>query len=508
MLSRVLGLLREIVFAALFTRVATDAFVVAFTIPNLLRRLLAEGILSNAFVPVFAETRDAEDPVRRRVYGSVFTLFVLVLAGVAALGVVLSPVLVKMFAPGFDKERMDLAVVLTRVVFPYIFLVGLASFWIGILHTHRRFGAPALGPVLLNVGIITGALTLRGFFSKDYQIMAMAVGVLIGGILQLILQIVALWRDHIRFRPVWNPQHPAIARIMTLMGPTLLGLGIYQLNVMISRALASLLPKGSVTYLSYSDRLMELPLGVIAVAFATVNLPTLSAKAQEKDWDSFHETLAFGLKGVLFACIPTAIGMFLLREPIITLLFQRGHFTPADAAICAHVFAPAAWGLVLVAVLRNLTPAFYAVQDTKTPVRIAFISLLLNLGLAWFLAFFLKLNAFGLTLANTLSAVGSVLISVLWLQGKIGALHIEEMKPTVLRVVLASGVMGAVVYGLHWWMPILQWKTFFARALHLGVLIGIAGIVFAGLTWAMGVSETRKLLGNILRLSRRFIPRS
>ncbi len=498
MLSRVVGLGRDMIFAALFDRRATDAFFLAFTLPNLLRRLLAEGILSTAFVPVFSSYQEKLEEERRRAYAAVFSVFVLVLAFVTILGVWAAPWLVKLFAPGFVGEKLQLTIYLTRIVFPFLFLAGASAFWFGLLHTHGHFAAPALGPVMLNLGMIGCALGLRWAFPASEKVAAMAVGVLVGGTLQLMLQVVALRRLGVRFGWRWEPKHPAIQEILLLMGPTLIGLGIYQLNLLISRAFASFLPTGAMTYLYYSDRLTELPLGVIAVAFATVNLPALAARAEKSDWDGFREVFGFGIRGVIFVCLPAAIGLLVLREPIVSLLFERGRFTAYDAVQCAHVFAPAACGLLFVAMLRNITPGFYALKDTRTPVKIAFVSFVLNAALSWVFAFGLRLGAFGLTLANASTALISVALSLWALRQRLGVLPMGGFWKLTGQVLLASAGMTALLFAGLWWGP---WKTggVWWRLVWMTGLIGVGGVLFFGVAALLRIPELDRATEKIRR---------
>ena len=394
-------------------------------------------------------------------------------------------------------------------MFPFILLVGLASFWTGILHTYRHFTAPAFGPLLLNIGIISCALTMRNLFPANFAITAMAIGVLVGGVLQLILQVMALARLGVKVRFLIDFKHPALKEILWLMGPTLLGLGVYQLNMLVSSMIASLLAKGSITYIYCSNRLMELPLGVIAVAFATVNLPTLSAKADSKDWEGFHETLLFGVRGVLFACIPAAFGLYMVREPIIGVLFQRGLFTYVDTLKCAAIFAPAAFGLIFVGALRNLTPAFYAMKDTKTPVKIAFVGFIFNAlcSVAFAFAFQVKsvpfalgwgLGATGLTLANTCSALLSVGLSLWLLHRKIGPFEISGVWKSAGRVLLASLAMSVVLWFL---VPLGPWTkgSFVLRATWLAGLIAIGGSVFVVIAYLLRVPELHQAVQKIRR---------
>lgn len=502
LLSRVVGFLRDAIVASFFPKAATDLFFMAFTIPNLLRRLLAEGILSTAFIPVFAGYQTKEEEERRRAYSAALAVFLPLLAIVTLFGILLSPWIVPLFAPGFSGESLATTIFLTRLMFPFLFLVGASSFWFALLQTHRSFAAPALGPVFLNLGMIAAVIFLRPFFPRSTQIVALAIGVLIGGSLQLLLQIVALWRLKIRLGWSFEPQHPAIRSIALLMGPTLLGLGIYQINLMISRAFASYLPEGSLSYLYYSDRLMELPLGVIAVAIATVNLPTLAAKAEGQDWAAFHETLTFGFRSVLFLCIPAGAALFVLREPIIGVLFQRGRFTFDDTLRCGLIFAPAALSLSFVALLRNLTPAFYALKDTQTPVRIAFLSLLINAFASWLFAFPLGYQAMGLSIANGLSTLASVAFSILWLQGKIGRFRWSELGFFTAKVLVASGVMASL---LSWLTDLGPWRTgsLALRVLWLSFLVGLGSVAFFSLAYLLKIPEIRDVSTRVLSKLRR-----
>ncbi len=502
MLSRILGLVRDMVFGALFSRFATDAFSIAFLIPNLLRRLLAEGIISTAFIPVFTGYEDKSEEERQRAYGAVFVVFFITLLGITVLGILLSPWIVRLFASGFSAGKLALTVKLTQWMFPFIFLVSLTSFWVGLLHIRRHFAAPALGPVLLNVGIISCALGLRFLFPQSRIIMAMALGVLLGGVFQLALQVWAARREAITIFPHWDPKHPAIREVVYLMAPTLIGLGVYQLNLLISSSLASFLPTGSVTYIYYSNRLMELPLGVIAVAFATVTLPTLASKAESKEWDSFHKTLEQGIRGVMFLCIPAAFGLFVLREPIIMLLFQRGRFVQADTIATAQVFMPAAFGLIFAGMLRNLTPAFYAVKDTRTPVRIAIISLVLNASLSLLFGFILDMKATGLTLANTCSTIGSMLLSVYYLRHKLPYSFELSLGKLSIPLLIGAGAMTAALWPAS---TMFNWQTM-SLLPRIGVLTGLialGGSLFLGLSWVLGVQEVTRLTSKVTRRFRK-----
>ncbi len=441
LVSRLSGLVRDMVFAGLFgAGFAADAFNIAFTIPNIFRRFLAEGAMSIAFVPVFTEYRTTHSfEENRRLYDVTLTTFTTILIFVTTAGIVFSPYILKLFAPGFGATKFALAVYLNRLLFPYLFFVGLTALFTGILNTHRHFAAPAAAPILLNAAIIGCALTLSGMVSPP--ITAMAIGVLAGGLLGLLLQVPFLLRRGIRPRPRIEFGHPAVAKMMRLMGPALFGVAVYQVNILVSRALASLLPEGSVTYIYYSDRFLELPLGVFAVAVATVALPSLSEHASAERLDRLKETLGFALRLTLLVCIPAMVWMAICRRPIIATLLERGRFGMSDTLATAHVFLFASLGIWAIAGIRNLVPAFYSLKDTRTPVAIAFAAFLLNAGLGVLLMW--PMGPAGLTLANSISATMDCLLLVYFLRRKIGPLGLRAVWGSAWRVALAS--LGAGV---------------------------------------------------------------
>ena len=348
-----------------------DAFFVAFRIPNLLRRLLAEGALTAAFVPIFSEyltTRSRSEAVA--LARAVLTFFSIVLALAATAGILASPWLIRIFAPGFldDPYKFQLTVLLTRIMFPYIFLVGLLALAMWVLNSLDRFAGPALAPVLLNFGMISGIILLNQYF--DPPIIALAVGVLIGGVLQILLQIPYLVKEGGFLGLNFNFKHPALKRIALLMAPAAVGAAAYQISIFINTLLASFLPLGSVSYLYYADRIMQFPLGVFAIAIGTAVLPSMSRQASVKDWDGLKGSLSYSLRLIFFITVPAMVGMIVLSKPIIKLLFQRGEFDPAAAEATSAALIAYAVGLWALSAVQVLTRAFYSMKDTKTPVNI------------------------------------------------------------------------------------------------------------------------------------------
>lgn len=405
LLSRVFGMVRDLVVAYFFgAGMAADAFFAAFRIPNLLRRLLAEGALTVSFIPIFTEylsvkTRDEAFELAR----AVVTLASLVLAVVTVLGVLLAPYIVWLFAPGFaaEPDKFALTVLLTRIVFPYIFLVGLVALAMGLLNSLGRFAGPALSPVMLNIGMIASVYLLSG--SLNPPILSLAIGVLVGGVLQVLLQIPYLAREKGLLGLSFRFAHPAIKRILLLMGPAAVGAAAYQITILINTLIASFLPEGSISFLYYSDRIVQFPLGVFAVAIATAVLPSMSRQAAAKDMKGLGETLSFSLRLVLFITLPAMVGMIVLAEPIIQLIYQRGRFSPDSTSATAAALIGYAAGLWAISALQVVVRAFYSVQDTKTPVKISLISMLANVVLC--LVLMGPLKHVGLALASSGGAV-------------------------------------------------------------------------------------------------------
>ncbi len=403
LLSRILGFARDIIIAQGFGAGAgTDAFFVAFKVPNFLRRLFAEGAFSQAFVPVFSEYK-AQRPrellgLARSVAGTLgWTVLLASLAGTLA-----APWVAALFAPGFlrDPAKHALTAEMLRITFGYLFFISLTALAGGMLNTYGRFAVPGLTPVLLNLSLIGCALFLAPYV--DPPALALAFGVLLGGVLQLAFQLPFLHRLGLLGVPRFDLRHPGVQRILRLMLPALFGVSVAQVNLLIDTLIASFLVTGSVSWLYYADRLMEFPLGVFGIALGTVVLPSLSRQHAERDPKAFSTTLDWALRLVALIGIPAALGLALLAGPILATLFQYGAFTPHDAAMARLSLMAYALGLPAFILIKVLAPGFYARQDTRTPVRIAAAAMLANLALNLLLVFPLK-HA-GLALATSLAA--------------------------------------------------------------------------------------------------------
>jgi putative peptidoglycan lipid II flippase len=492
--SRVLGYVRDMVVARVFgAGPVTDAFFVAFRIPNLLRRLLAEGALATAIIPVFTDyltrrDRDAFVRMLRAVAGA----GLVTLCAVSALGVLLAPWIVAGIAPGWGGEAslLDLAVRLTRLIFPYLLLVGLSALAMGTLNVHHRFFTAALGPAVLNVGMILAVVLLAT--RLDPPIVSLAVGVLAGGLGQLAVQLPEVKRLGLPLLPSGEWSHPAVARIGRLLWPAVLGLAAVQITVLVNTLLASLLPAGAISYLYYADRVMEFPLGVFGIALATAALPSMARQAASGEHAGLVATLGFALRLSAFIAIPATVGLLALGDPIVRLLFQRGEFGAAEAMATSQALAGYAVGLPAFSAMRIAAQTFYALGDTRTPVRVGFLTVIVNVAFA--LLLMRPLRHAGLALASSLAAYASLLALYGLLRRRLGALGGAGLAVSLARTLAAS-------------VPLLLWclwlqpgadGTWRSAAWTLGTLGGGVAI-YAAAAALLRAPELTSLLGLLRR---------
>jgi putative peptidoglycan lipid II flippase len=478
MLSRIFGFIRDMVVAALFgAGLHTDAFFVAFRIPNLLRRLLGEGSLTVAFVPVFTEylkTRSKEAALE--LANVAFTILSVILVVVSILGIVFSPIIVTVMAPGFvhTPAQFELAVFLNRLMFPYIFFISMVALCMGVLNSLRHFAAPALSPVILNLSMIGAALLLRGFFEQP--IVALAVGVIIGGVLQLAMQWPVLIKMGAPLRFKCKFSHPGIKQMGRLLIPTLIGSGIYQINIFIGTILASLLPKGSVSYLYYADRLVELPLGVFAIAVGTATLPSFSSQVAKGELENLKQTISFSMRLILFITIPASIALIALREPIISVLFQRGAFGASSTVLTSQALLYYTIGLWAFSLIRVVDSAFFSLQDRKSPLKAAFAALLVNIICSVILMFPLKHG--GLALATSIASAANVLMLMFILKKKIGSFLLPDFYISFMKTTLASSVMLGAIAATYVFLPWNLGAPFRERLLFLAVSVSVGIAAF------------------------------
>jgi putative peptidoglycan lipid II flippase len=496
--SRVLGYVRDMVVAQAFgAGSVTDAFLVAFRIPNLLRRLLGEGALSTAVIPVFTETLTRGGPEAfGRLARAASGAAIVVLCLVSALGVLLSYHVVALMAPGWraDAALFDLAVSLTRVMFPYLLLVGLAALAMGALNAHHRFFTAALGPAVVNVAMIVAVLGLA--HRIEPPVMALAVGVLVGGLGQLLIQLPELRRLGVPLLPSAEWRHPAVARIAHRLWPAVFALAAVQITVVVNTLLASLLPAGTVSYLYYGDRVMEFPLGIFGIALATAALPSMSAQAARGDLAGLRATLEFALRMAAFVAVPAAVGLVLLGEPIVRVLFQRGEFSAADAVLTAQALTGYAVGLPAFSGTRIAAQTFYALGDTRTPVLVGFVSVAVNVVLALLLMW--PLRHTGLALASSLSSYVNLLGLCWLLRRRLDGPRGPDFRRSLARTLGASALLALWCAGMSGLVPGVPAPTHRGLAWTVMALVGGMAVYAAGAA-VLGSSEIRGLLGMLRR---------
>jgi len=458
MLSRVLGLVRDIVFARFFgAGVVMDAFFVAFKIPNIFRRFFAEGAFSQGFVPVFAEIDEKGSPAEvRELIDRVAGTLGLVLFVFTALGVVAAPALIAVFGMGWlwspvpeDADKFALAVDMLRWTFPYLFFISITALAGGILNTYQRFAAPAFVPVLLNVVLITFAAFVAPYFARPG--IALAMGVFTAGVVQLLFLLPFLARLKLLPRPRWGASHPGVRRIMRLMVPAIFGSSVAQINILFDTLIASFLVTGSISWLYYSDRLMEFPLGVFGIALATVILPNLSRQHATASHDRFSAMLDWAMRLTILIALPATFGLCLLAGPLLATIFFGGQFSAADVAMATPSLMAYAVGLTGFIFVKVLAPGFFARQDTVTPVRIGVIALLANMAL-------------------------NVAIVVPWVQAGWPGPHAGLAAATACSAFLNAGLLARELRRQQVWLPSAGWGRFLLR---VAVACGVMSIVLA-----------------------------
>lgn len=506
MVSRVLGFARDVALARVFgASPAMDAFLVAFKIPNFLRRLFAEGAFAQAFVPVFSAYKAQDDAAAlRELTDRVAGTLGLILFVVSALGVLGAPLLILLFAPGFvdDAAQFALAADLLRITFPYLLFISLTAFVGGMLNAFGRFVVPALTPVLLNICLLLAALVFAPRFAEPVR--ALAWGVFAAGIAQLLFQLPFIWRLRLLPLPRWGWAHVGVKRILRLMVPTLLGSSVAQINLLLDTLIASFLAAGSLSWLYYSDRLMEFPLGVFGVAVATVILPSLSRRHAGGNAEHFRATLDWALRWMVLIGIPAAAGLAMLAWPILTTLFYSASFQAADVSMSTLSLVAYTLGLPALLLVKVLLPGFYARQDTRTPVRIGIIAMAANMGLN--LLFVVPLVQLGFTgphmgLALATSCSGALQAGLLYRHLRLAGVY--RASPGWGRLWLQVGLAVAAMLVALWLLgPARQdWLLMpgVSRGLWLAGLVGGAGVVYGAVLLLAGLrpADLRQQPGSV-----------
>lgn len=529
MFSRILGLVRETVFARFFgAGFLYDAFVVAFKIPNILRDLFAEGALSAAFVKVFTDYQIRKNEIEAwRLASLVFNVLAVVMSVITVVGILIAPYVVPLLARGFPPEKAALAILLTQIMFPFILLVALAALAMGVLNTKGRFGIPASASTAFNIcSILFGlgmAYTLSGGgweMSVDkntapsdaakWAIVGMAIGTLIGGAAQLLIQIPSLLKVGFRFSPILSFTDPGVKRIMKLMGPAIIGTSAIQVKVLVDVVVVSSIEGGN-SWLSFAFRLMQFPIGLFGVAIGTAAIPTLSRLASEDSIVKFRDTLSDALKLVFLLTIPSACGLIVLGEPIVSLIYEGGRFRSFDTNMTAWALAGYSIGLAGYAAIKVLSPSFYALDDAKTPMWISVVSIAVHAPMSFGMMTLLsgvgvtpeRPNGFGhvgVALATSTVALVNFGALTYMMRRRIKRLNGRGILSALFKIVIASAAMSAVAYASYSYLTgQFAEKSFPIRLIEAFVPIGLAGVTFLIAAKLLRIGELEKVLKAVSR---------
>lgn len=507
MASRVLGLARDLIIAALFgASRSLDAFLIAFRIPNLLRDLFAEGALSTAFVTVFTQKIATDhDESAWKLASKVTTIVTVFMSAIVLLGILFAPLLVRLQAPGFAPDDVVFTTLLLRIMYPFILLVSLAALVMGMLNARRIFGVPAMASSFFNLGSIIGGVSLGWWIDPGFgprSLIGLALGTLVGGLCQLGVQLPTLRKEGFRFRFDWDTRDAGVRRIIALMIPAIIAGSAVQVNVVVNGIFASYW-EGAISWLQYAFRLMQLPLGVFGVAIATVTLPLVSRSAALGDRDEFRSILARGLRLAFFLTIPSAIGLICLAEPIIGLIFERGRFDHRATVETAAALRFYAIGLVAYAGLKVLAPAFYALDQRRTPMYVSLLSIGVNLALNT-LTFKLGWEHRGLALSTSIVAMLNFAILYVLMRRLAGGLETGQFARGLLRLGIAAAGLAVFCYAAQRLIltDFFLWSLPVKIPALVGVIAGAGGLFFAS-CYLLHVPEMRETMDLLSRRLRR-----
>lgn len=520
MFSRILGLVREMVFANFFgAGFLMDAYIVAFRIPNVLRDLFAEGALSAAFVKVFTDYQiNRSEKEAWRLASLILNALAVVLSVITLIGIFLTPYVLPLLVKGFSPEKAALAVTMTQIMFPFILLVAMAAVAMGVLNTKGIFGIPASASTVFNVTSLVFGLFLAFWLSggwtssndknaipdaaSQWAIIGMAIGTLIGGAAQFLMQVPSLLRVGFRFTPVLSFADEGVKQVMRLMAPAIIGTSAVQINVMVNTMFVSEF-NGAQGWLNYAFRLMQFPIGLFGVAVGTASIPVLSKMASTGNFKEFRNTLSSSLKLVFLMTLPSACGLIVLGEPIIRLIYERGKFHETDTSMTAYALAGYSIGLTGYAAIKVLSPAFYALNDAKTPMIIAVISIAVNALASYLFRDLLttyNLGHVGVSLATSSVALVNFFALFLLIRKKVNGINGNEILASFLKIGAASAIMSAVCYGLyHFLHRLFEGKQFAAKMIEAFVPIAVGGVVFFAAAKILKVEEVTKLYNSFAR---------
>lgn len=525
--SRILGLVREQVFATFFgAGFAMDAFIIAFRVPNLLRDLFAEGALSAAFVTTFSQTITKQgERAAWRLANLVNNGLILVLTAVVLLGIIFAPQVVNLLIdPAAHRAgdatgalTYDLAVRMTRIMFPFLLMVSLAAVAMGVLNTKDRYGVPASASTMFNVGAIIGGLVCAYLFAPEYvmavirgepqdaggaamAITGMAIGTLFGGVLQWLIQVPSMYSVGYRWEPILGFRDEGVRQVLRLMAPAIIGTAALQINVFVNTKFASGLGEGPVSWLSYAFRLIYLPIGIFGVAISTATLPVASRAAALENLHEFRRTIASSLRLTFLLTIPSAVGLIVLSRPIIALIFERGRFDAEDTRQTAVALCFNAIGLTAYSAVRVLAPSFYALKETRIPMLVSLISIVTNYLVATLTVNYWRIGHRGLALSISVVAIVNFLLLLFFMRQKLKGIEGSRLLSTFVRVLIASAVMGVV----SWWLSdrlesFVGTATLWGRMINVGGAITAGLVVFSLVARLMRLEEMDQIVGGLRR---------
>ncbi|MDI6782948.1 MAG: murein biosynthesis integral membrane protein MurJ [bacterium] len=495
MVSRVLGYLRDAVIGYMFGghKWYTDIFFLSFEIPNFCRRLLGEGALSAAFISVFTDYLTNKDKKSAWEFASsVLNLLFLLVSTLVILGIIFTPLIVYILIPGYRHNQLAIAtaIKLTRIMFPYLGFIAFAALFMGMLNSLRHFAAPAATPIFLNLAIITGAVVISPIFGPKLEdrLTGLAIGVVIGGFLQAAIQVPTALKKGLQYKFQFNYRHPGVVRVAKMLIPAVFGLAITQINLAVDKICASFIGEGAISALYYGNRLVELPESVFGIAIAIAVMPVLASHAAKKEYQELKETLTYGLRLSFFLTIPAAVGLIILRIPILSLLFERGMFTSVATEGAAVTLFYFSLGLFSFAAVKIIVPVYYALEDVWVPVKVGFVAVATNTLLCLILMWPLKQG--GLALATSISSTLNWMVLLYILRRRVGRLGLKKVLNSFIRIIAASMVMGIVCYLLNWWYAAnISITGFTAKFIYVGSVIFVSTIAFIFAAWIFRITE-------------------
>ena len=516
-ISRITGLLRESVLSWLFGAGATyDAYVLGYRIPNLARELFAEGALSFAFVPTFTRYLATKSHEQARELSNITATVLLVIAGgFCALGILLSPWIVDLFAPGFEAVagKSELATTLVRTMFPFLLLLALAAQAQGVLYATHRFAVPAVSPAIFNLVSVSSGLAIGYWLAPRLgfsMVLGMAAGVVVGGVAQLAFLLPSVWRAGFAWRPRWNLKHEGVLHILGLMGPAVIGNASGQINVLVNTNFAAGLRdasghvmNGPVSWLAYAYRFFVLPLGIFGVAIASAALPRIARSAAHRNFVEFQEILSRSILMILLLTVPASVGLAVLGESMIGIVYQHGKFLASDTHQTALALTCYAAGLAGYSVLKLVAPAFYTLGDSRTPMFISLAAVLVNGVAAFAMVRIAGFGHAGLALSASIVSTFSSLALLLLLRRKIGALQGRELMLGLTKIIGAAGVMGLLCRGVVMASHALLGTPSIARAADIVIGVPVGALSFYGMAAALKVPELANARAQVLRKLRR-----